>query len=174
MDADEIAREVVQPGRWAYRRVLAAFGKRVLNSDGTLDRALLRRLIFEDSALRRKLNAATHLPIIVELLRQIAFQRLVRWAPLVVLDAPLLFETGLQRICRYVVVVACTEAVQIERLMARDKVSEEEALRSIRAQLPLATKMQRADCIITNNGTREALGERVDEVYSLLIASRRA
>ena len=169
MDADEIAREVVQPGRWAYRRIIAAFGKRVCNSDGTIDRVLLRRMIFEDPLLRRRLNAATHPSIVLEIIRQIAFHRLVRWRRLVVLDAPLLFETRLNYLCRYVVVVSCSEDLQTQRLMARDHVSKEVAHKSIHAQMPLTAKMRLADCVIVNDSSLELLAERVGEVYAVLL-----
>ena len=164
IDADVIAREVVRPGRRAYRQILAAFGPTVFLEDGTLNRPVLRKMIMDDPSLRAKMNGATHLNILLEIFKQILWLRLVKRHDFVVLDAPLLFETGLQHVCCWVVVVACPRAVQVQRVVRRDAVTAAEAERSVAAQLPLDVKMAAADFVIDNSGTLDDLGAAVADV----------
>jgi len=155
IDADEIAREVVLPGAWGHRRLVARFGRKILNADGTVNRMYLRSITLGEHGStqnRRLLNEATHLPIAARILWLML--RLGVWEnhDVVCLDAPLLFETGMDRLCRLVWVVHCSPATQVLRLMARDGVGKVDAQANIDTQWPLAKKLAAADVKISNDG----------------------
>lgn len=108
VDCDLIARDVVRPGAWGYRRVVRAFGASILQEDGALDRERLGGLVFNDSAARKRLNEATHLPILVRMVTQILVLWVWKRCPVVVVDMPLLYEIGFQRFTRpYTVRCSC-------------------------------------------------------------------
>lgn len=100
VDCDLIAREVVKPGAWGYRRVVSAFGSSILREDGTLDREKLGGLVFNDASARKRLNTATHLPILIRMVTQILKLWLWQRCHIVVVDMPLLYEIGFQRFTR--------------------------------------------------------------------------
>lgn len=117
--------------------------------------------MFQDPKLRRQLNEATHLPIIVQILRELYWHRLVRPWRLVVLDAPLLLETRLDMLCHTVLVVACQEQQQVQRVMARDGVDQAQASNALKAQMSLEDKKQRATIVFDNSGSLEQLQAQV-------------
>ena len=100
VDCDLIARDVVRPGAWGYRRVVRAFGASILQDNGALDREKLGGLVFNDVAARKRLNAATHLPILVRMVTQILTLWVWERCSMVVVDMPLLYEIGFQRFTR--------------------------------------------------------------------------
>jgi dephospho-CoA kinase len=169
IDCDEIAKEVVQPGKWGYRRVIHAFGTGVSLDSGQLDREKLGKLIFDSKPMRDKLNKATHLPVFVQLVWRIVLSWL-RLRPLVVIDMPLLFETGSHRYCSKSIVVYCSKQQQIERIMTRDGPSRtlEDATARVEAQMPLAVKREKATFTIDNSGSPADLIQQID----LLLKSR--
>lgn len=122
VDADVIAHDVMAKGRPAHKRVVAAFREHpgVVTADGDIDRAALRALIFSDRALNRKLKQCTHAAIAFEMLAQIFRHSVLRRQPVVVLDAPLLFESRSDLLCKHTIVVHCAESTQIARLAQRD------------------------------------------------------
>lgn len=169
VDADELAREVVAPGSEGLDQVLAAFGAEMRGSDGQLDRKRLAALVFSDEAARKRLNGLTH-PL-VRRLSQERFAELERQGvQLAAYDVPLLFEVGLEAALRPVVLVAASEATQIERIMARDALSLADARARVAAQLPLAEKRKRADYVLDNDGTRPELAARLDALLPQLRA----
>ncbi|KAI9914228.1 hypothetical protein PsorP6_005500 [Peronosclerospora sorghi] len=139
VDADEVAREVVMPGHGAYKEIVSCFGTEILNEDdGTINRAKLGSLIFSDPRQRKKLNAATHKYILWHMLKHLVCQRLICRKRLVVLDAPLLFETKLlEYFCYPIIVVACSETHELDRLMQRDKMKREDAEKRLQSQMKL-------------------------------------
>ncbi|NNV06067.1 dephospho-CoA kinase [Geobacillus sp. C56-T2] len=154
IDADEAARAVVRPGEDAYRQIVAAFGPGILQKNGDIDRAKLGEIVFSDEAERTKLNAIVHPAVRRHMLAE--KEELVRaGAKTIVLDIPLLFESGLTDWVDKVLVVFVDEETQLRRLMARNGFTKEEALARIRAQWPLAEKVKRADAVLDNNGTIE-------------------
>ncbi|WP_445612854.1 dephospho-CoA kinase [Geobacillus sp. YF-1] len=154
IDADEAARAVVRPGEDAYRQIVAAFGLGILQKNGDIDRAKLGAIVFSDEAERTKLNAIVHPAVRRRMLAE--KEELVRaGAKTIVLDIPLLFESGLTDWVDKVLVVFVDEETQLRRLMARNGFTKEEALARIRAQWPLAEKVKRADAVLDNNGTIE-------------------
>lgn len=164
LDADQLAREVVEPGQPALARIIEAFGPDVLTSEEKLDRAAMRRRVAHDPAARASLEAVTHPAI-----RQAMADKLLRLAeaghPAAVVEAALLVETGSYRAYPALVVVTCDPAVQLERLLARDGTSEADARAIIAAQLPLAEKEAVATHVIRNDGDLEALRHRTEQVW---------
>jgi dephospho-CoA kinase len=154
IDADEIAREVTQPGSIALCLVRWRFGRDVFHADGALNRTALGRLIFADPSKRRRLNAVTHPFIIAAMIRQLVVAAVFRMRTIIVLDTPLLYESGtLLPFCSSVVVVACAPEQQLERLVKRSQgeLTEQEARDRISSQMPLAEKVSRAHHVLDNS-----------------------
>lgn len=151
VDADTIAREVVNIGEEAYVRIVETFGEDVLQENREIDRAKLGALIFHDKEKRNQLNAIVHPAVRKKMLEQ--RDEILQKKPVVVLDIPLLFESNLTHFVDKIIVVYVEEAIQLERLMKRNGFSQEEALARIRSQLPLSEKKAYADAVIDNNGT---------------------
>ena len=120
--ADIIAHEVLAPGKPAHKRVVAAFREYpgVVTADGDIDRAALRELVFSNRTHNRKLKQCTHSAIAFEMMAQIFWHSVLRREPVVVLDAPLLFESKADLLCKHTIVVHCAESTQIARLAKRD------------------------------------------------------
>jgi dephospho-CoA kinase len=172
VDADALARRVVEPGSEGLRAVVGAFGVEVLRADGTLDRAKLGAVVFGDEGRRALLNSILH-PLIWkeqdELLR--------RWEEedprgVGVVDAALMIESGGFRRFDKLIVVHCRPEVQLERLMRRNNLPREEAERRIAAQMPQAEKLRYADYAIDTSEGFEDTRRQTTEVYKLLVASR--
>jgi dephospho-CoA kinase len=177
IDADVLAREVVEPGQPALAEIAAEFGPGVLGPDGRLDRKALGAVVFADPERRRRLEAITH-PRIRERFQQRVDALAVRnFRGLVFFDAPVMIESGHYRNMDRLVVVVTDEATQIARLMARDGIEGAEALRKIASQMPLAEKAKLADYVIDNSGASTATEKAVRRVYRALLedlATRRA
>lgn len=152
IDADRIAREVVEPGKIAYEQIVATFGEEILLADGSINRKKLGSIVFQDEAKRTKLNEIVHPEVRKEMLRQ-KEAYIKNGASCVVLDIPLLYESKLTYLVDKILVVATTPEVQLERIIARDKCSVAEAKRRMNAQIPITEKVKWADAVIDNNGT---------------------
>lgn len=175
VDADVIARQVVEPGTPAYKAIVAHFGPSVLLApeDGTtptttgpapLDRPALGRAIFGNEPERLFLNSVVHPAVRKEMLRQVAVAYF-KGCDLIILDVPLLFESKLDRFCSSTAVVACSEELELERLLARDAyLSHDDATKRIASQMPIDDKRRLAKHVIDNNGTLEALYAQVDDL----------
>lgn len=163
IDADKVAHDSARIGTCGYRRVVAAFGPQVLLPDGQIDRVKLGEMVFCDGEKRRILNAAIQPAIAVGLIQQLAYHWTIG-TKVVVLDAPLLFETRLNKFTKPNVVVACDTAIQEERLMNRNGFSMEQAKERIASQMPLELKCGQADFLITNSGSRDELSEQVQNL----------
>jgi dephospho-CoA kinase len=169
VDADALAREVVEAGTPAYARIVAEFGKDVLQPDGRLDRARLAEIVFPDEVKRKRLEAITHPAIRARFERIMADLEKTGFDGILVWDAALLVESGGSKNMDRVVVVTTDPATQLRRLMARDGCSEEAARARTASQMPLAVKARYADYVIDNSGTREQTDARVREVYRALL-----
>lgn len=165
IDADKIAREVVLPGKPALQQIVETFGSQCLHEDGTLNRKYLGSIVFHDEAARKKLEAITHPAIRQEMMRQIAYWEEADPQGLTVADIPLLYESGWDK--RYafsdIVVVYAPRSVQLERLMKRDGLSEEEAVARLNAQMPIEQKRKLADVVIDNSGSLEETERQVEQ-----------
>lgn len=152
VDADVIAREIVEPKSVAYEKIVAAFGEDILHEDGTLNRGALGSIVFSDDAKRKLLNKITHPEIRKEMIKQRDEQIKAKVA-CVVLDIPLLFESKLTHFVDKILVVAVDSETQLKRILARDDSSEEEAKQRIASQIPIDQKVEQADAVIDNNGS---------------------
>lgn len=153
IDADQVAREVVEPGTAAHREIVAKFGSHMLLADGQLDRQRLAAVVFSDPEARQVINAITH-PRVISRMDQMAAelaQHGYRWP--IVLDIPLLIEASMQHSVDEVWLVLVDDDVQLSRLMQRNRLDESDARARIAAQWPLSSKQQWAAEIIDNNGT---------------------
>lgn len=167
IDADAVARQIVEPGQPALQDIAEEFGPEVILPDGHLDRAKLGDKIFRDPALRLKLNAITH-PRWNEMFRT-RMMELPAGIQVVFWDVPLLFETGTDKAVDQVWLVWVDEKTQVERLMARNNYTEEEALIRIRSQMPMEEKRERADLLIDNRGPMEETKRVVTRYYNELL-----
>lgn len=165
VDADALAREVVEPGHDAWKDIVEAFGAEVLQPDRTLDRQKLRATIFNNPAARKKLEAIIH-PRVRALAEERIHQHAAAGYEIVVYEVPLLFEGNLQEWLRPVVLVACDLNIQIRRLQERDGLSVEAAQKHIDAQMSLAKKRLLADYVIENDGTLADLERKVQAVFN--------
>jgi dephospho-CoA kinase len=170
IDADSLAREVVEPGTDGLRDVVRVFGSTVLHANGALDRQALARIVFSDDDCRGKLNAITHPRIMQRMLDQAA--ALGRAGePLACFEAALLVENNLADSFRPLVVVSCSEELQLDRIVARGGGSRDDARARVRAQKPLAAKVVLADYVIDTNGAIERSALRADEVLRAICTS---
>ncbi len=165
VDADKVARVVVEPGTPGLTAIAEHFGTGLLLADGGLDRAALRKIVFDNPDERKVLEGITHPRIRNEIARQLSEAN----SPYVVLSSPLLLESGQNTFANYVVVVDVPEEVQLRRTMARDDNSEALVKQIMAAQLDRQTRLARADTSITNDTTLEALYERVRALHEDLL-----
>jgi dephospho-CoA kinase len=155
VDADKIAREAVQKGRPAWREIISAFGQSVLLPDGEINRVLLGDIIFNDPDRKQVLNRIVHPEVISETATRLADIEKNQPDAVVILDVPLLIESGMNTGLSEIIVVYVPEPVQIQRLMIRDALTQAQAIARIRSQMPIEEKKQRATIVIDNSGTRE-------------------
>jgi dephospho-CoA kinase len=172
IDSDRLSRDAVAPGTPGLARVVERFGRGVLRPDGSLDRQKLAGIVFADADARVALEAIIHPEV---------RRRTDEWFSsldpstyaFAVADIPLLFEVGRERDFDTVVVVASRPETQVQRVMARDGVSEQEARQRMAAQLPIEEKVRRADYVIRTDGTFEDTDRQVRAVLDALAAAYR-
>jgi dephospho-CoA kinase len=169
VDADALARAAVAPGTPALGEISRAFGPGVLAADGTLDRKALAAAVFADPDARRRLEAITH-PAVRRAMTEETARLAAAGHPLVFYDTPLLFEVGLERLLDSVVVVWAPPEVQRARLVARDRLSTDDAEARLAAQLPIDEKAARADIVVENVGAPADLGAKADRLLADLRA----
>jgi dephospho-CoA kinase len=164
IDADQVARDVVEPGQPALGELVAAFGEGILGAGGALDRKRLGAIVFADPAARKRLDAITHPRIAAETARRIAALA-ASGAELVLYEAALLVENGMHRGLGGLIVVSAPPEVQRARVMARDGLSADEANARLAAQLPLADKVAAATHVVDNGGSLEATRRQVESIW---------
>ena len=170
IDADRIARDVVAPGREAFQAVCARFGETVLQPDGHLDRARLGAVIFHDPHAREDLERIIHPFVFQQMAADLNQLAATHPGAVVVLDIPLLIESGWHTALPFIVLVHVPEALQLSRLIRRDGLSAADARTRIRAQMPIDAKRAYAAAIIDNSGPREATRRQVRALYRQLRA----
>ena len=168
IDSDVLSREVVLPGKPAYRDIVSFFGEQVLSEDKTLDREKLKDIVFRDIEKRKKLESFTHPRILEAYFEQV--ERLSqRKEPLIIqFVVPLLIEVHWQSLFDHLLMVYAPEEVQLKRLMARDGISEELAMKIIRSQMPVEEKKGYCDLVVDNSGSLEGTRKQVKEVWKKL------
>lgn len=164
---DVLAREVVCPGSKALSQISRHFGKGVLSDDGSLNRAVLRRLILKDETARRDLEAMLH-PEIIALMRRRIDEAGKNGAPIVIVEVPLLFELGMMSQFDLVLLITARSAACIDRLVVRDHVTATDADALLKAQMPDDRKREGVDFIIHNNGSMPDLIDAVDRFYQIV------
>lgn len=168
IDADQIARELVQPHKPAWNELVRAFGKEILQEDGSIHRRKLADKVFTDPEQRKVLNQILHPRIKEEMDRRTKEIGQKDPEAIVVIDAPLLVELGVYRKVDQLIVITSTQMQQMERLKERDGRSPEEALRLFSSQMPVEEKVKLADFVIRNEGSLEETKKRAKEVFKEL------
>ncbi len=166
VDADIVAREVVEPGQPALESIKSHFGQGILTTGGLLNRTALREIIFKNPEEKHWLEQLLHPLIRKELLSQLASQH----SAYAVLVAPLLFENGLDQQCDTTVLIDVPETTQVERILARDGGTEDQAKAIIRSQMARAEKLARADHVIANTGSLKELDAKLVALHHQLMA----
>lgn len=161
VDADEVARLVVEPGTAGLAEIRQIFGDKILNHDGSLDRKALGNIVFADPAKLKMLNEITHPQIFKYFKNEIDKFLKHKDYPALILDVPLLIESGYHRLVDEVWLVVVSKEVQVSRVMERDGISREQALQRISSQMTVEDKQKYADVIIDNSGSIEATREKV-------------
>ena len=170
VDADKVARVVVEPGTSGLAAIAQHFGRTILLHTGDLDRAALRKIVFDNPSERKVLEDITHPRIRDEIARQLSEAT----SAYVVLSSPLLLESGQSTFTDFVVVVDVPEALQLTRTMSRDDNSEQLVKQIMAAQLDRETRLSRGDTSIANNTSLEALHEKVEALHVELLAKASA
>lgn len=163
VDADIIAREVVEPNTAGLKKVVETFGSSVLCSDGSLNRKQLGQIIFSDTKKRQALNA-----LLAPFLQEAIIEQIKRASAvssLVIADIPLLYEAGYDKYMDQVAVVFIPEDLQVQRLMKRDRITKKEAQKKVASQLSIEEKKKRADIIFDN---QESLSSIRQQIFSWL------
>ncbi|GEB30652.1 dephospho-CoA kinase [Brevibacillus sp. 1238] len=173
IDADQIAREVVEPGKPAYEAIVRHFGRDILLEDGQIDRKGLGEIVFSDESERQKLNAIVH-PEVRRVMREEAEAAEANGADIVFMDIPLLFESKLQHMVEKIVVVYAPGDMQLARMMERDELEEEQAQKRLRAQFPIDQKKLEADFLIDNSFSREETERQVEALLAEIRAELRS
>jgi dephospho-CoA kinase len=169
IDADVIAHALLGPGGGATREVAARFGEKVVGWDGGIDRKALAAIVFADPRALADLNALVHPKVRAEIARRIAdVESLASASPVALVDAALLVESGIHRDLDALIVVACSEATQVARAVARGGLTEAEARARVAAQAPLREKLAVADYVIDNGGSLEDTARQVRSVWNTL------
>ncbi len=162
IDADIVAREVMRSDQ-VLKRVLEEFGEDMLDKDGNLDRARLRKEIFSSKEKVRILNSIVH-PLVIKRFEE-ERERAVKIGELIVFDVPLLFEAKMDSLCDKILVIYVDGPTQIKRIIDRDGSSMETAKNIIANQMPVEEKLEKADIAIKNDGTLESLKKKVESIF---------
>ena len=171
IDTDLVYREMTSADSPCIRELRREFGDGIVNSDGSLNRGMLRALVFssaDSETNRHKLNTITHRFILHET-RRIISEQAKRGAPAIIVDAPLLYESGFDRECDVTVCVIADENIRVSRIVARDGISEDDARKRIAGQISNEELIRRADFVIDNNGDLVLLREEVLNLYKKII-----
>ena len=168
IDFDIIARQVVEPGKPAFREIVDCFGEEIVDRDGHLDRKMLSGIVFEDERKRKKLEGIIHPRIVDTFIGQA--NEITKKVPDAIIQAviPLLFEVGLQHLVHKTLVVCISREKQIERLIKRDKITRDHAANILKAQLPIDEKAGMADFVINNEDSLDETRSQVEELWKKL------
>lgn len=167
VDADVIARDVLKKGTGGWKKVLEAFGDDILQPNGEVDRPKLGRIVFSDPDKRQLLNRLLAPYISSGILQEIV-KLWLKGYKVIILDVPLLFEAKMDKWTKPIIVVWVDREKQLERLLARDRITDEEANNKINAQMPLDSKRSKADIVIDNTGSLEDLNVQFQNVLHMV------
>lgn len=165
IDSDQIAHHIYDQGKPAYRALISEYGNNILDNKKEINRKKLGEIVFSDEEKLQELDSLTH-PLICQEINDAINSYEDEKVPIVVLDAPVLYEAHNENVCDAVLVISLPEEIQVKRLMARNNYSKEEALERIRAQMPLQEKVHKANYVIENTGTIKELEEQLDKLLN--------
>lgn len=171
VDADEISRECMVPGRRVFEEAVAEFGPGILDEQGQIHRSGLAEKVFGDPEARRRLEEIIH-PFVIRAIKDRIADFATQGTRLVVLDVPLLYEAGLDAMCDEVWVVWCRRDQQLDRVVQRGSLTREAARRRLEAQMPLEEKVRRADRVIDNTGSPGELVGQVQRAWECLTGGK--
>ncbi len=164
IDADRLARIVVEPATGPYKEIVETFGEKILNPDGTIDRKALGAIVFSSPDARKQLERITH-PAIKKLAGELLEEERLKGTAISFYVVPLLLEAGLESTVDEIWIVYTDEETQLKRLIKREHIDRDEALRKIAAQMPLSEKIKFGDKVIDNSGTPEETRMKVMELW---------
>lgn len=168
LDADKLAHDCLIPGTLSYKRIIKVFGKGILKQDKTIDRKKLAAIVFNNKNLLLKLNRIIH-PAVIRIIKDKINSS---GSKLIVLDVPLLLESGLKKQADKLIVVKITKQKQIERIRKRDALGLRDILNRISNQIPLKQKAKLADFIIDNSGTLKETRKQVKNIWKSIFKTR--
>lgn len=171
IDADEVAHTIMEPGKPAWEDIIEHFGSGVLNADQTIDREKLGAIVFNNPERLQVLNQITHPRVGEQFKQMITTLRAEKSDAVLFMEVPLLYETHMERICDEVWVVWVDEETQIQRLMKRDGLLREDALKRIDAQMSLDEKARRAEFVIDNRFSVEETIASATRYYNNILGS---
>ncbi|WP_017756079.1 dephospho-CoA kinase [Calidifontibacillus oryziterrae] len=166
IDADMVAREVVEVGEEAYNKIVEVFGNEIIHEDRTINREKLGSIIFKDEVKREKLNTIVH-PAVRNRMNDLKNNYIENGEKTIVLDIPLLFESKLTHLVDKIILVYVDPDVQKSRLMKRNGLTTDAAMARIRSQMPLEDKIPLADAVINNNGTISETFEQLKQILQI-------
>jgi dephospho-CoA kinase len=167
--ADRVARNLMKPGRPAWQKIIEHFGAQILNPDRTINRSKLAAIVFSNGKERLFINRLIH-PLVLEKKKQMV-RRLAKKGnhKIFVSEAALTIESGLAGFFDKIVVVTCSEIIQLQRLMERDQISRREAWKKIRSQMPSVQKVKQADYVVDTSGSLEETIRQSEVLYRRLV-----
>ena len=171
IDADQVAREVVEPGEPAWLDIHRWLGDEILLPDRSINREKLAELVFADEVMRQRLNSIVHPRVASRFIERSREIREKEPGAIIVYDIPLLIEAGMHKMVDLVVIVFADKDIRLVRMEKRDGFSREEAERRFTAQMPLEDKKKYADYIIDNNGTLDDTARQLDSIWRKIRAS---
>lgn len=169
IDADIVAREIVEKGQPALKEIVEFFGEEVLLNDGTLNRKYLGSIVFSDPQKLQVLNKITHKRIIENIEEKIKYYRYLDKNKVIFIDAALLIEMKMYLLTDEIWLVSTSKEIQLKRLMLRDNLSSDEAMKRINSQMSLEQKEEIADVIIDNSKDYDYLKEQVEDLYNCVL-----
>ncbi|WP_339006857.1 dephospho-CoA kinase [Fusobacterium animalis] len=156
-DADKIAKNISEE-KYVQEEIIATFGDKILDKNGNVDRKKLKEIVFENKDKLKKLNGIIH-PKVIDFYKKLKEKNTNE---MIIFDVPLLFESGLDKICDKILVVISDYEVQLDRIVERDKIDRELASKIVKAQLSNEERIKKADVVIENNSNLEDLFEKVE------------
>ncbi len=171
VDADQVAREVVDSGSSALKKMVGVFGSEILQDDGQLDRERVGQMVFADVKVRAMLDRIVHPEIAKKSTEKLQELRKRKDIPLIVYEAPLLFEVGAESRVDKVLMVKIDPVAQQERLMARDHLSKTAAQQRMAAQMQQQKKIARADFVLDNSGTASDMVKQVERLWQQIVVA---
>lgn len=165
IDCDKLAHKNMEPNGLAYREIIEFFGKKILNEDNTINRKALGSVVFNDKSMLNKLNEITH-----KYIYEYIVNKIKHTDGLIVIDAPLLFEAGLDKVCNVVWSVVCPDNIRLERVIKRDNITKEQAAERFKNQKSIEFFKENSDVVFENSSDLEFLKERVMyEINKILV-----